>query len=155
LSMDACHCNSLHQHLCTCDTTGAGSLLCIGNLSQCNSACKLLSSLHKNLLLKVRTIEACVSADACALDLAVYSSHSSDRTDIAPVPVNALRNRALAMATTEVGLICQRVLPIEGTQWAGQSSCPLHLPIGLAFRSCPCLDLAVWTCSLVPSAHRN
>lgn len=60
-----------------------------------------------SLLLKVCTSEACVSADACALDLAVYSSHSSNRRDIASVPVNALRNRALAMATTEVGLICQ------------------------------------------------
>ncbi len=96
-----------HQHLCTFPDTVAGSLLCTGNLSQCNSACKFSSSLHKTLLLTVCTIEACVFADACALDLAVYSSHSSDRRDIAPVPVNALRNRALAMATTEVGLICQ------------------------------------------------
>lgn len=59
------------------------------------------------MLLKVCKIESRVSADACALDLAVYSSHSSDRRDIASVPVNALRNRALAMGTTEVGLICQ------------------------------------------------
>ncbi len=123
--MDACHCNILHQHMCTCATTGAGSLLCIGNLSQCKSACKLLSSLHKTLLLKVCASKACVSADACALDLAVYSSHSSDRRDIAPVPVNALRNRALAMATTEVGLICQQVMPIEGANGPVNQACPL------------------------------
>ena len=43
--------------------------------------------------------QACDSADACALDLSVYSS--SD-TDGAVTPNNALRNRALTMSTTEV-----------------------------------------------------
>ena len=131
--MDACHCNILHQHMCTCATTGAGSLLCIGNLSQCKSACKLLSSLHKTLLLKVCASKACVSADACALDLAVYSSHSSDRRDIAPVPVNALRNRALAMATTEVGLICKQVgsAPMGLSIRPAHCNCPLDWPFGL------------------------
>lgn len=45
------------------------------------------------------------AADACALTLAVYSSDasSSDRQlGSAPVPVNALRNRAIALAATEV-----------------------------------------------------
>ena len=42
-------------------------------------------------------------ADACALDMAVYHSGSNDG-DSAAIPANSLRNRALAMATTEVKL---------------------------------------------------
>lgn len=45
------------------------------------------------------------AADACALTLAVYSSDGSSgdrQPGSAAVPVNALRNRAIALAATEV-----------------------------------------------------
>ena len=47
-------------------------------------------------------------ADACALNLAAYSSDVSfgdEQLGGPPVPVNALRNRAIALAITEVDIV--------------------------------------------------
>ncbi|KAL0023531.1 hypothetical protein WJX79_009175 [Trebouxia sp. C0005] len=98
-------------HLCTTWKGWVAAVMHIGFDIDAGSLLSALALWHADL----------EKVDACALDLAVYSSHSSDRRDAASVPVNALRNRALAMATTEM------VLPLDVSHLVGSSlSVPEH-----------------------------
>lgn len=72
------------------------------------------SSLHPQQYLAHALCGVAV-ADACALSLAVYSSDvnsSDEQLGSSPVPVNALRNKAIALAATEV-----HIAPIHSNQF--------------------------------------
>lgn len=73
----------------------------------------IASSLHPQVYRAHASCGVAV-ADACALNLAVYSSDvdsSDEQLGSPPVPVNALRNKAIALAATKV-----HVVPIHFNQ---------------------------------------
>lgn len=47
-------------------------------------------------------VYVCLHTDRCRLDIALYSEARPSETEAGLYPVNALRNRALIMASTEV-----------------------------------------------------
>ena len=96
------HATSTHKPMKKNKSACAMHCSCIFHLSCIASHCILKCiNLMLTVLLPV--------ADACALSLAVYSSDVSSNVEQLgsppPIPVNALRNRAIALAATEVHVV--------------------------------------------------